>query len=177
SVGIASASLTAQAIGARDAQRARKTGQAGIGLVVLGATLTITLLLAAKSPILRLYTDDIQVAVVAAALLQLLPWFHMCDALQCIGSYLLRAYKVAVVPLMLQIVALTGVGLIGGWWLGFGPDAGALAPVLAHLAPGAPLGAASMWLMALSGLGLSAVLLFAWYGHVVRQHARQARGR
>src|SRR5690606_15526715 len=77
SVGIASASLTAQAIGARDAQRARKTGQAGIGLVVLGATLTITLLLAAKSPILRLYTDDIQVAVVAAALLQLLPWFHM----------------------------------------------------------------------------------------------------
>lgn len=171
-VGIASASLTAQAIGARDPQRARKTGQAGITLVALGAALTATVLVVAKAPILRLYTDDMQVAIIAAALLHLLPWFHMCDAMQCIGSYLLRAYKVAVVPLILQIFALTGLGLIGGWWLGFGPAAGTLQPLLARIAPGAPTGAGSMWLMALSGLALSAMLLFAWYGHIVRAHAR-----
>src|SRR5690606_26330481 len=119
-VGIATASLTAQAIGARDLPRARSTGRAGICIVVLGATLTASFLVLAKQPILRPYTDDVQVAIVAAALLPILPWFHLCDALQCIGSYLLRAYKVAVVPLILQIVALTGLGLIGGWWLGFG---------------------------------------------------------
>ncbi|MFW7343758.1 MATE family efflux transporter [Pollutimonas sp. H1-120] len=171
-VGIATASLTAQAIGARDAQKARATGAAGIGIVVVGAALTATLLILARTPILGAYTDDLKVAAVAAALLQILPWFHLCDAMQCIGSYLLRAYKVAVVPLILQVVALTGLGLIGGWWLGFGPAAGMLRPVVQAIAPGAPLGAGTMWLMALSGLGLSAALLFAWYGHVVRVQAR-----
>lgn len=171
-VGIATASLTAQAIGARDAQKARATGAAGIGIVVAGAILTATLLVLARAPILSAYTDDLKVAAVAAALLQILPWFHLCDAMQCIGSYLLRAYKVAVVPLILQVVALTGLGLIGGWWLGFGPAAGMLRPVVQAIAPGAPLGAGTMWLMALSGLGLSAALLFAWYGHVVRVQAR-----
>ena len=174
-IGIATASLTAQAIGARDLARARSTGRAGIGIVMLGATLTATFLVLAKEPILRLYTDDVQVALVAAALLQILPWFHLGDALQCIGSYLLRAYKVAVVPLILQIVALTGLGLIGGWWLGFGSAAGALQPLLARLAPGAPVGAGSMWLMAFSGLALSAILLFAWYGHVLRSQLRANR--
>lgn len=172
-VGIATASLTAQAIGARDAQKARATGAAGIGIVVVGAALTAILLVLARAPILGAYTDDLKVAAVAAALLQILPWFHLCDAMQCIGSYLLRAYKVAVVPLILQVVALTGLGLIGGWWLGFGPAAGTLQPVVQAIAPGAPMGAGTMWLMALSGLGLSAALLFAWYGHVVRAHARQ----
>ncbi len=174
-VGIATASLTAQAIGARDMPRARKTGHAGIGIVVLGASLSAAILVIAKEPILRLYTDDMQVAIIAAALLQILPWFHLCDAMQCIGSYLLRAYKVAVVPLILQIVALTGLGLIGGWWLGFGPAAGALQPLLARVAPGAPVGAGSMWFMSVSGLALSAILLFAWYGHVVRVHLRASQ--
>ncbi len=171
-VGIATASLTAQAIGARNMQRARKTGMAGVAIVATGAGLTAIMLIAAKAPILRAYTDDLQVAAVAAALLQVLPWFHLCDAMQCIGSYLLRAYKVAVVPLLLQIVALTGIGLIGGWWLGFGPAAGALRPAVAYIMPGAPIGAASMWVMALTGLALSAILLFAWYGRIVRLHAR-----
>lgn len=172
-VGIASASLTAQAIGARDMHKARKTGMAGIVIVAAGAGLTAITLIIGKPLILRTYTDDIQVAVIAAALLQLLPWFHLADAMQCIGSYLLRAYKVAVVPLLLQIVALTGLGLIGGWWLGFGPAAGSLQPVINRIMPGAPTGAASMWLMALMGLGLSATLLFLWYGHVVRVYARR----
>ncbi|HWK72077.1 MAG TPA: MATE family efflux transporter [Burkholderiaceae bacterium] len=171
-VGIATASLTAQAIGARDAAKARATGAAGMGIVAIGAAVTAVLLVLGRAPILGAYTDDLQVAAVAAALLQILPWFHLCDAMQCIGSYLLRAYKVAVVPLILQVVALTGLGLIGGWWLGFGPAAGALRPVVEAIAPGAPAGAGTMWLMALAGLGLSAALLFAWYGHVVRAHAR-----
>nr|WP_255772802.1 MATE family efflux transporter [Paracandidimonas lactea] len=169
-VGVASASLTAQAIGARDFMRARATGRAGLVIVITGAALTATVLVVAKRPILGMYTDDVQVALVAAALLQLLPWFHLCDAMQCINSYLLRAYKVAVVPLILQILALTGIGLVGGWWLGFGPGAGALAPMLRLIAPGAPPGAGAMWTMAMLGLGLSATLLFGWYQYIVRRH-------
>jgi len=109
----------------------------------------------------------------AAALLQILPYFHLCDAMQCINSYLLRAYKIAVVPLLMQVIALTGLGLIGGWLLGFGPLAGALQPVLNVLMPGAPVGAASMWLMAALGLGLAALLQHLWYWRVVRRHERE----
>lgn len=173
-IGIATASLTAQAIGARDMLRARRTGQAGIAIAIIGAVCTAGMLVFGKATILKAYTDDWRVAAVAATLLQLLPWFHLCDAMQCMGSYLLRAYKVAIVPLILQIVALTGLGLIGGWWLGFGPGAGTLLPVIGYVMPGAPAGAATMWLMALTGLLLSAILLFGWYGHIVRQHARRS---
>jgi MATE family multidrug resistance protein len=114
------------------------------------------------------------VAVIALALLQIAPWFHFCDAMHCIGAYILRAYKIALVPLILQITALTGLGLVGGWWLGYGPAAGALAPVARRLMPGAPVGAATMWIMAMFGLLLSALLLFAWYGRVLRQQTRDA---
>lgn len=172
-LGIATASLTAQAIGAGNLPLARLTGRAGIALVFLGAALTALLVIAFKGPILAMYTNDAQVAAVAAALLQLLPWFHLCDSMQCIGSYLLRAYKVAVVPLLLQIVALTGFGLVGGWWLAYGPGAGRLMPVLNRVAPGAPAGAGAMWFMAMLGLGLSAMLLFVWYRHVVNRAARK----
>jgi len=172
SVGIASASLTAQAIGARDMMRARQTGLAGLTITLAGAIVAISLVVGGRPAILAAYTDDLKVAAMAATLLQIVPYFHLCDAMQCINSYLLRAYKVAVVPLLMQIIALTGIGLIGGWWLGFGPLAGSLKPVLDVVMPGAPTGASSMWLMAAVGLGLSALLQHLWYWRVVRQHAR-----
>lgn len=176
-IGIASSSLTAQAIGAEDPARAQKTALAGLTVALTGAIITAIALVVGRPVILAVYTDDAKVALVAAALLQLLPLFHLCDAMQCINSYLLRAYKVAVVPLLLQVIALTGIGLLGGWWLGFGPAAGALQPVIDRIMPGAPTGAGTMWLMALTGLSLSALLLHAWYWHVVRAHRKSLHGR
>src|SRR5690606_2538196 len=108
-----------------------------------------------RDAILALYTDDPQVAAAAAMLLMLLPFFHVTDALQCIACYLLRAYKVAVAPLLMQIVALTGVGLLGGWWLGFGPGQFILAGPIHHFIPGAPVGTTTLWIMASVGLLLS----------------------
>ena len=170
-LGIATAATTAQAIGARNSELARINGRAGIILVVAIAVLTAMLIIVGRDPLLRLYTDDAQVAAAAALLLVLLPFFHVGDALQCIGCYLLRAYKIAVAPLMMQIVALTGVGLGGGWWLGFGPGKGALSTPIHHFIPGAPIGTATLWIMSTVGLALSAALLFLWYGHVLRAQA------
>lgn len=172
-IGVASASLTAQSVGARDFNKARIMGRAGIVAVVAGALVTAAILIAGRPLIVRVYTDDVKVAAIASTLLQLLPFFHLGDSMQCIGSYLLRAYKIAVVPLLLQGLALTGVGLIGGWWLGFGPAAGALSGLIERVMPGAPIGAASMWLMAFLGLSLSAALLLAWYHHVLQRYAAQ----
>lgn len=176
SISLSTASLAAQAIGARDAMLARATGRSGVLLVTLGAVATASILILAQEPIVRLYTDEARVAIVALALLQVAPWFHVCDAMHCVSAYLLRAYKVAVVPLILQIIALTGLGLVGGWWLGYGPGAGGLRPLAQWVMPGAPVGAATMWIMAATGLGLTAALLFAWYARIERHTAaRMAR--
>lgn len=171
SISLSTASLAAQAIGARDAMLARATGRSGVLLVTLGAVATASILILAQEPIVRLYTDEARVAIVALALLQVAPWFHVCDAMHCVSAYLLRAYKVAVVPLILQIIALTGLGLVGGWWLGYGPGAGGLRPLAQWVMPGAPVGAATMWIMAAAGLGLTAALLFAWYARIERHTA------
>jgi MATE family multidrug resistance protein len=173
-MGIATASLTAQAIGAQRLSLARLNGRAGILMVVAAALVTALLIIAGRGPILRLYTDEPEVAAMAALLLTLLPFFHVGDALQCIGCYLLRAYKIAVAPLLMQIVALTGVGLLGGWWLGFGPQRGALATPILHFMPGAPVGTSTLWIMSTVGLLLSAALIFCWYGYVVRRYAGRA---
>src|SRR5690606_38217760 len=158
----------------RDPALARRTGLNGIGLVALGALLTGAILVSGQAAIVRAYTDEIQVAAIALTLLQIAPWFHFWDAMHCISACILRAYKIAMVTLILQVTALTGLGLVGGWWLGYGSAAGALAPAARWLMPGAPVGAATMWIMAMAGLLVSALLLFTWYGHVLRRQARAA---
>jgi MATE family multidrug resistance protein len=168
-IGVASAALTAQAIGAGQMALAHRTGLAGLTVGLAGAALTSAVLWTGQPLILRAYTDNAEVAAVAATLLQIIPLFHLCDAMQCINSYLLRAYKVAFVPLFMQTLALGGIGLCGGWWLGFGPQAGRLDWLRNILLPGSPQGAGTMWLMAIVGLALSAVLLHAWYQRIARQ--------
>jgi MATE family multidrug resistance protein len=172
-IGIATASLTAQSIGAGRREQAHRSGLAGLAVGVVGALATSLVLLVGRPLILAAYTDNAEVAAVAASLLQLLPLFHLCDSMQCINSYLLRAYKVAVVPLLLQAVALAGVGLLGGWYLGFGPGRGGLDGLRNILMPGSPVGAGTMWLMAMIGLALSAALLHGWYWHIVRRGLRR----
>ena len=171
-LGVATAALTAQAIGAGKLDQAHRIGMAGLTLGLMGALLTAAVLLIGRPLILAAYTDKAEVAAVAATLLAVLPLFHLFDSMQCINSYLLRAYKIAVVPLLLQTVALAGVGLVGGWWFGFGPGKGGLDWLRLTLSPGSPQGAGTMWLMAMAGLALSAALLHYWYRRIVRQAAR-----
>ncbi|WP_144638655.1 MATE family efflux transporter [Bordetella genomosp. 13] len=168
-LGVATGALAAQSIGAGNPLQARRTGLAGLALGLIGALLTSAVLLVGRQPILAAYTSDAQVAAVAASLLAMIPLFHLCDSMQCINSYLLRAYKVAVAPLLLQVLALGIVGLLGGWWLGFGPGRGGLDWLRLAIMPDSPQGAGTMWLMAMVGLGLSALLLHAWYWRTLRR--------
>jgi MATE family multidrug resistance protein len=172
SIGVAGGSLVAQGIGAGNLARARLTGWASLALGVAALLCTVTILLTCRPLIVSAYTSDPRVAGIADSLLRLLPFFHLCDTMQCIHAYLLRAYKVAVVPLLIQTLALVLVGLLGGWWLGFGSGLGDADSLVALIMPGAPQGAGSLWLMAMVGLGLSAVLLHGWYWRTLRRAAR-----
>lgn len=166
-IGIATASLTAQAIGAQRFDVAHRTGMTGLAVVFVGAVLTACVLYFGRSWIVAAYTSDPVVASVALSLLVILPWFHVIDALHCANAYLLRAYKVAMAPLIIQTFALTLVGLLGGWYLGFGPGKGYMEPVRETLLAGSPAGAGTMWLMSAVGLGLSGLLLHVWYRYLI----------
>jgi MATE family multidrug resistance protein len=172
-IGVASAALTAQAIGAQQHILAHRTGMLGIGVTLTGALLTACLLCFGREHIVAMYTDDAAVTAIALSLLAILPWFHVIDSMQCANIYLLRAHKIAMVPLILQTLSLTIVGLLGGWYFGFGPGQGLFEGVRQHLLAGSPPGAGTMWIMAGLGLGISAIALHLWYRLII--HPRQLR--
>ena len=115
----ASSTLVAQRIGAGDPSDAHRIGWHGveIGVAIAAAMGSSVYLL--REGIVGLYTRD---AAVIAAALPLLAWvavFHVADAAQAIAGFVLRAYRIAVVPLVIYALAIWGVGLAGGYTVAF----------------------------------------------------------
>lgn len=166
-IGIATAAKTAQAIGSGDQALAHRTGMTGLGVSFGGAIITALVLFFAREQIVALYTSDPTVTAIALSMLVILPFFHIIDAMHCASVYLLRAHKIAMVPLIFQTLTLSIIGLGGGWYFGFGPGRGVLEPLRQWLMPNAPAGAGTMWLMAGLGLLTSGLLLHSWYRRIV----------
>jgi len=151
SLSVATATLTAQAIGAEDPRRARETALTGMRLGALVATVTVLMLWTLRGSIIRLYSSDPAVVGTALTLIPYLAAFHFFDALQTVASFVLRAYKRAIAPTVIHATSLWGVGVLGGYLVAFG---GIL---------GSPWGIAGMWLMQSVALGLAALLLVGFY--------------
>lgn len=156
-LGVATGTLTAQAIGAGDDERARTTGWTGIGIGAAVALMIATALWVLRHGIVALYTTDPVVAGVALSLIGYLVAFHVFDAVQGVAGFVLRAYKIAVMPTVVYAVALWGFGLIGGYVVAF------------HPVLGPPRGVAGMWLMQALALALTSVLLVGVYLWVLEQ--------
>jgi MATE family multidrug resistance protein len=159
-IGNAGSTLVAQAIGAGRHHEAARLGWHSllIGLVI--ATLMGLAVFVLRRPVLGLYTND---AAVLAAALPLVAWlavFHTADAAQTIAAFVLRAYKITVVSVVIYVAALWGVGLGGGYWLAF--DVGGHTPPALRGAPG-------YWFAATAGLVVAAVALAAVLGWVLRR--------
>lgn len=159
-LGIANATTTlvAQRVGASDLHDARRLGWHGMLLGTLMATIMGTGVLLARGPIVGLYTAD---AAIAAAALPLVSWlaaFHIADAAQTVASFVLRAYRIAKVPLVIYALALWVVGLGGGYLLAF--DIGGFTP-------GALRGARGFWAAGTAGLVLAAVALSVYLAWVI----------
>jgi MATE family multidrug resistance protein len=143
----ASSTLVAQSIGAGDAVDARRVGWAGveIGIVVAAAVGCAVYLL--REQVIGLYTGN---PVIVAAALPLLAWvalFHVADAAQTIAAFVLRAYRIATVPMLVYVFAVWGVGLGGGYLAAF--DSLGISPAWMH-------GASGFWSMATVGLTVAA---------------------
>ncbi|PLT18817.1 MULTISPECIES: MATE family efflux transporter [Ralstonia] len=161
SLSIATSTLAAQSIGARDRGVARRISLNGIKLAVLCAALVGVAVLVLRWELVGLYTRDAAVLAIAVPLLPFIAFYQMFDALQVMAAFILRAYKIALIPTLIYALSLWGVGLGGGYVLGFG----LLGDAAAQLQ-----GAAGFW--AANGLSLmvAGALLVGYFNHVSRIH-------
>jgi MATE family multidrug resistance protein len=151
--------IAGQALGRGDAADARRVAWQGLRLVVGLSLATAALLWAARGPIASAYTDSPTVAATAASLLAWVALYHVVDATQCSLAFSLRAWKVAVAPMLVFAFALWGVGLGGGAWLAFGVG----------------LGATGFWMAAVAALATASVGLALLFQRVSRA-PRATRG-
>ncbi len=159
-IGNATGTLVAQRVGARDVEDASRLGWHGLGLGTGIAALMATVVYLARQPIVGLYTQDIAVAAAALPIIGWLVFFHIADAAQAVAGAALRAYRIAKVPLVINAVALGGLGLGGGYVLAF--DVLGVSPPSLRGAPG-------FWAAATLGLVLAAAALCAWLARVLRR--------
>jgi MATE family multidrug resistance protein len=150
SIGIASSTLVAQALGAHRHEAARTLSRHGMLMAVSIACCYGLIVLVLRPLIIEGYTPNAQVAAAAMPLVLIVVFYHVFDSLQVTAAFMLRAYKVAVVPTVIYAVALWGVGLGGGYLLGF--DIGGAIPVWLTGARG--FWVANMASLAIAGSGL-----------------------
>ena len=98
-----------------------------------------------------LYSDRPAVVALAATLLVATAAYHIADAIQTLCVFVLRCYRVTVVPLLLYCTLLWGVGLGGSYLLayrGLGPWPAMQSPL-------------AFWLMSALALAATALLFVA----------------
>jgi multidrug resistance protein, MATE family len=91
--------------------------------------------------------------------------FHVADAAQTLAAFVLRAWRIAVVPLVIYAVAIWGVGLGGGYLVAFNTTG---------LTPAALQGAPGLWAAATAGLTLAGVGMCTFLSAMLKRQRRLA---
>lgn len=155
----ATGTLVAQSIGARDLEQASRVGYAGIRLAaILSVTIGCVVWLA-RDLIVRAYTPNEAIMAAALPLFVFIAFYQLFDSIQVTTAFVLRAYKVAIVPTLMYAVALWGIGLGGGYILGLDPFG---------ISPDLFRGAAGFWMGNSASLALIAAGLL-WYLRIVQR--------
>ncbi|MBJ7502962.1 MAG: MATE family efflux transporter [Polynucleobacter sp.] len=150
SLSIATMTLVSQSIGANRQDRAEEIGWSAVTFttilcIVIGIAVWFLRML-----LLDLYNPPEAVKQFAVPLFLFIAMYQIFDSLQVTAAFILRAYRIAFLPMIIYAVSLWGVGLGGGYILGF------------NLTGNVPLsmqGASGFWLANSISLGLAAILL------------------
>ena len=159
----ASSTLVAQRVGAGDPTDARHLGWAGLEIGVLIAVALGSGVYLLRAQIVGLYTAN---PVIVAAAVPLLAWvalFHVADAAQTVSAFVLRAYRIATVPVIVYVLAVWGIGLGGGYVMAF--DVIGTSPSWMH-------GARGFWSMATLGLAMAALGMSGFLAMKLRRDRR-----
>ena len=150
SLSIATMTLVSQSIGANKQSRAEQIGWSS---VFFTTTLCAVIGLTAwffRTELLNLYDPPDEVKQFAIPLFLFIAFYQIFDALQVSAAFILRAYRIAFWPMLIYAVSLWGVGLGGGYMLGFN---------ITGNVPLALQGASGFWAANSISLGVAAVFL------------------
>src|SRR5262249_17277329 len=149
---IGTSTLVAQAIGRQDPAAARRIGWHGLAMACALAVLMGGTLFSARHAVVGWYTGDSAVLAAAMPLLAFVALFHVAHAPRTVRAFVLRAWRIATLPLIVNATALWGVGLAGGYLLAFN---------VVGSVPRALQGARGFWVASTAGLVLTALALAA----------------
>jgi MATE family multidrug resistance protein len=161
SIASATGILVAQSIGAGKMEAAGRIGYAGIRLAAVLSVLVGIAVWLGRDVIVRAYTPNEAIIAAAMPLFLFIALYQLFDAIQVTTAFVLRAYKIAVVPTLMYAIGLWGIGLGGGYMLGLDPFG---------VAPAATRGAAGFWLGNSASIALVAAG-FLWYLRMVQRKA------
>jgi multidrug resistance protein, MATE family len=164
-LGNATGTLVAQRIGAADRADARRLAWHGLALACAVAATISSAVYLLRNLLVGAYTHDGAVVAAALPLMAWLVWFHIGDAAQTLAAFVLRAHRIATVPLLVYVVALWGAGLGGGYVLAF--------DLTGHV-PGELQGARGFWAASAVGLALASVGLIGFMAWMFRQQREEA---
>ncbi len=119
SLSIATMTLVSQSIGANKQERAEEIGWSSVFFttmlcIVIGITVWIF-----RIQLLDLYDPPQEVKNFAIPLFLFIAFYQVFDALQITAAFILRAYRIAFWPMVIYAGSLWGVGLGGGYLIGF----------------------------------------------------------
>jgi len=119
SLSIATMTLVSQSIGANKPERAEEIGWSSVFFttvlcIVIGIGVWVL-----RLHLLDLYDPPEAVKVFSIPLFLFIAFYQIFDALQVTAAFILRAYRVAFWPMVIYAGSLWGVGLGGGYLLGF----------------------------------------------------------
>lgn len=146
-LGVAGAAATrvGNAVGRGDADGARLSAKASLGLGAAVMTLSATAFAVFPELLARAFTPEEPVIALAATLLPVAALFQIFDGLQVVGAGVLRGAADTRVPAMIAVIGYWLLGLPLAWWLGFHSS----------------LGPQGMWWGLTLGLA-SVAVLFLW---------------
>lgn len=163
SIANATGTLVAHAIGARQFEDARRIGMSGIRFAAILSVMLGCSVWLGREAIVRAYTPDETIIAAALPLFIFIAFYQLFDAVQITAAFVLRAYKIAIVPTLMYAVALWGIGLGGGYLLGLDPYG---------WSPSVLRGAAGFWMGNSASLALVALALL-WYLRIVQRASMQ----
>ena len=148
SLSIATMTLVSQSIGANQQSKAEQIGWSSVfftttACAVIGLTAWFF-----RAELLNLYDPPEEVKQFAVPLFLFIAFYQIFDALQVSAAFILRAYRIAFWPMLIYALSLWGVGLGGGYMLGFNVTGNV---------PLALQGASGFWAANSISLGVAAV--------------------
>lgn len=117
SIAVAVMAETAQALGAKNRVRLLSASRSGLGLAMSIACFSAISIFIFGEFYVTLNTNNAAIINIAVPLLIFIAAYQLFDSIQTVIMHLLRACKITVFPMFIQIALFWGVGLFGGWWL------------------------------------------------------------